>query len=92
MNGYLDSSDTFTTAANMVRSVVFGVKTTRGVFQMRRDMLVALVRLVEEKRLKPPVSKVFGWRYDKGASEALAWKEQVGKIVVRVGGEQGGRR
>lgn len=72
--------------ADLVPAIIFGAKTLRGVFQVRRDMLVRMVELVEEKGLRPPVGKVVEWADAKTGFEALVGKEVVGKIVVRVVG------
>lgn len=71
----------------MIPEVIFGAKTVRGVFSMRKDMMEAMVRFVEEKEIRPRIARDFGWGEVREAFGGLVGMEGVGKIVVRVGGD-----
>jgi NADPH:quinone reductase-like Zn-dependent oxidoreductase len=70
---------------DIVPAMLFGAKTLRGVFQIRKDMLEKALSVYDEYDLHPQIAQVFEWEDAKAAFEALCNKSQVGKIVVRVG-------
>lgn len=73
--------------ADLIPAVLYGAKTIRGVFGVRRNMKEEMVRFIEEHKIHPQIAKVYGWREAREAFEALVKQESIGKIVVRVGDE-----
>ena len=71
---------------NVVEPLFFGAKSMRGIFGVSDEVLGALMRFVEEKRVKPFIGRELGWREGTEAFRLLGRREEVGKIVVRVGG------
>jgi NADPH:quinone reductase-like Zn-dependent oxidoreductase len=65
--------------------MLFGAKTLRGVFWIRKDMLKKALSVYHEYGLHPQIAQIFEWADAKAAFEALCNKSDVGKIVVRVG-------
>jgi len=71
--------------SDIVADVIFGGKTVYGLFMYTKQMTDELCRLLEQKGIKPAVSKVFEWEDAKAAFELLAKGGGVGKAVVKVG-------
>ena len=43
----------------MIPGVIFGAKTVRGVFSMRKDMMETMLRFVVEKGIRPRIALGF---------------------------------
>lgn len=65
--------------------MLFGAKSLRGIFQIRKDMVEKVLSVYDEHSLHPAISQIFEWEDAKAAFEALCVKDGVGKVVIRVG-------
>jgi NADPH:quinone reductase-like Zn-dependent oxidoreductase len=70
---------------DLVTSIIYGGKTVYGCFMFTRTMNEALVKLVEEKEVKPKIGKIFEWVDAKEAFIELGKQSAVGKVVIKVG-------
>jgi NADPH:quinone reductase-like Zn-dependent oxidoreductase len=61
----------------------------QGMFGYSRDMVVAMTELMERKRLRPMIAKVFEFKETMEAFKTLIKQNDVGKIVIRVGSKYG---
>ncbi|KAH7130344.1 NAD(P)-binding protein [Dendryphion nanum] len=78
---------TETKATDLVTSIIFSGTTLYGVRMFTNEMTKGLVEFVEEKGIHPAIGQVFEWEDAKSAFELMGKQSVVGKIVVRVGGE-----
>ena len=81
--GYLSEAKTY----DIVPAMLFGAKTLRGLFQIRKDMVETVLRVYDEHKLHPYIAQVFEWEDAKEAFAALVSKSGVGKIVIKAGKE-----
>lgn len=58
--------------------------TVRGVLGMSREMIIELVRKVEEYGIRPVIARTFEWNEGKDALNMMLDQTVVGKIVVKV--------
>ncbi|KAF2677986.1 NAD-P-binding protein, partial [Lentithecium fluviatile CBS 122367] len=70
--------------SDIVKDVIFGGKTVYGVRVFTREMVEFAVGVLGEKRLKPVVGRVFGWRDGEAAGREVVGSAGVGRVVVRV--------
>lgn len=73
---------------DLVPQIIFGGYTVYGLVMYTKEMTERMVRLYEEKGLRPVVESVFEWEDAKEAFELLAKQSAVGKIVIKVGGDE----
>lgn len=79
--GFLSDSK----AVDLIPLILFGAKTIRAVFQVRKDMMEKMVQLYEEHKLHPPIAAVYKWEDAKEAFKTLNHQSAIGKIVIEVG-------
>ncbi|KAK5046737.1 hypothetical protein LTR84_007498 [Exophiala bonariae] len=79
--GYLSKPKTY----DIVPAMLFGAKTIRGIFQIRKDMVAKVLKIYDEKGLHPQISHTYEWENAKDAFAALVAQSGVGKIVIKVG-------
>ncbi|KAJ9606674.1 hypothetical protein H2200_008682 [Cladophialophora chaetospira] len=70
---------------DLIPLLLFGAKTMRAIFQVRKDMMEKVVDLYEEHQLHPPVAAVYEWKDAKQAFRTLNNQSAIGKIVISVG-------
>ncbi|KAK4964121.1 hypothetical protein LTR28_004036 [Elasticomyces elasticus] len=74
--------------ADLIPAILFGAKSTnamtvRGILGAgSKEMLKAMIRIVEKHQLQPPVAKVFDFEQAREAFAALKELSGVGKIVI----------
>jgi NADPH:quinone reductase-like Zn-dependent oxidoreductase len=73
---------------DLTPEIIFGAKTIYGVMAFTKSMVEELCRLVEDKGLRPAVGMVCEWEDAKSGFVALSKQAVVGKIVIKVGGEE----
>jgi NADPH:quinone reductase-like Zn-dependent oxidoreductase len=81
--GFLSDSQ----PVDLIPALLFGAKTMRAVFQIRRDMVEKTAEIYEDHKLRPVVADVYKWEEAKKAFEALVSQTAVGKITIEVGSE-----
>ncbi len=79
--GYLSTPKLY----DIVPTMLFGAKSLRGVFQIRKDMVEKVLDVYEKHDLHPPIAQVFEWEDAKEAFAALVRQAAVGKLVIKVG-------
>lgn len=81
--GFLSESK----ASDLIAPIIYGGKTVYGTFMFTKKMNEELVKLLQEKKVKPKIGAMFEWEDAKSAFIALSRQGAVGKIVVKVGGK-----
>ncbi|KAL8834467.1 MAG: hypothetical protein Q9176_007491 [Flavoplaca citrina] len=72
-------------AVNLVGPILFGAKIVRGVLGVSSGMVVKLLEVIQEQRIRPVIAREFEWKDAKQAFEySIGWSG-VGKIVIKVG-------
>jgi NADPH:quinone reductase-like Zn-dependent oxidoreductase len=79
--GYLSVPKTY----DIIPAMLFGAKTLRGVFQIRKDMVEKALEVFQAHGVHPQIAQTFEWEQAKEAFAALVSQSGVGKIVIRVG-------
>ncbi|KAL8884373.1 MAG: hypothetical protein Q9192_006863 [Flavoplaca navasiana] len=72
-------------AVNLVGPVLFGAKIVRGVLGVSSAMVVKLLEVIQEQRIRPMIGREFQWKDAKDAFEYSIGRSGVGKIVIKVG-------
>ncbi|TDZ33398.1 Zinc-type alcohol dehydrogenase-like protein [Colletotrichum spinosum] len=78
--GFLSASENH----DLIPDIIWGAKTVRGLLYGSLGMFQEMAAFVEENKIEPVISEVFGWTDAKEAYKRMLKQGFVGKIVIKL--------